>query len=533
MPYLLALALVAPGLLWICLDQSVWHWDPSWYGQVSVELWDALWRGPAEWTMAMATAFGQKPPAIAWLGQFLVPIGRRMGRMEPALLSSLLLTQVLTLALILKALRALSGNQTLIAMTGCALAGAAPLFVALSHLFFAESIQTMSVAWFLVIAAMAPRWPRSLLLGQLLAAAALAVLTKISTPLYVLLPGLLALWFVCRPRRHASLAVTRKLWTALTWVAAATLLLGAAGWYYKSWRMAFWHLQVNSYVPATAIQGSPATVLGRQLYARVFEFQASFGFAPVFWSWLLLLVLGTGAWFARRGWRAGERGGGFSHFDLCALVAALQIALVMFAFSFTAVGDTRYFLPVLPWFSVLVAWALHRLDRPALSGLVLASLLMQWALVYGQAFGAWRFDSIPELLFRPERNPAAAQMLRAGIDCTCREPADALRYNLIGVEYPSFNANAASFYEAQSRPARGFRCFYTSLGLGETDAGRDWDRLRAMRVRYFITWDPAARPLPANGANMTAESIRTRVGQSGLYAPVAAPPGTLIFREKE
>src|SRR5262249_18006994 len=87
-PVLVGLALVIPSVAWISLDRSIWPWDPSWYGQVSVDLWATLRASPRVWPEAMTHAFGLKPPTIAWLGQFFVPFGRAVGGTEVALLLS-------------------------------------------------------------------------------------------------------------------------------------------------------------------------------------------------------------------------------------------------------------------------------------------------------------------------------------------------------------------------------------------------------------------------------------------------------------
>ena len=44
-PALFAAALVAPSVVWISLDRSIWPWDPAWYGEVSVDLWATLRHG--------------------------------------------------------------------------------------------------------------------------------------------------------------------------------------------------------------------------------------------------------------------------------------------------------------------------------------------------------------------------------------------------------------------------------------------------------------------------------------------------------
>jgi 4-amino-4-deoxy-L-arabinose transferase-like glycosyltransferase len=136
--------LVAPSLIWIFRDHSVWPWDPAWYGQVSVDLWSTLRLHPAKWSSAMVHAFGAKPPGIAWLGQLFVPFGYKFGNVRASLLLSSVACQIATVALLFAAGRKLTGS----AVAGLAtalLVAAGPLFVSMSHEFFAEPMQTLSI----------------------------------------------------------------------------------------------------------------------------------------------------------------------------------------------------------------------------------------------------------------------------------------------------------------------------------------------------------------------------------------------------
>ena len=80
--YALISVLLAPSALWIALDHSVWPWDPSWYGEVSVGLWFWLGHSLRQWCGLMATGLSMKPPGIVWIGQFFVPLGHFSGSIE-------------------------------------------------------------------------------------------------------------------------------------------------------------------------------------------------------------------------------------------------------------------------------------------------------------------------------------------------------------------------------------------------------------------------------------------------------------------
>src|SRR5262249_19716640 len=147
------------------LDHSVWPWDPAWYGEVSVDLWAKLRGDPASWPEALRHAFGLKPPAIAWLGEFFVPFGGLVGRDSVALLLSVIACQAGSVGLVFASLRRLTTE--LAAGFGALLVAASPLFVSMSHEYFAEAIQTFSVALMLYVLAAAASRRAALTLSQL------------------------------------------------------------------------------------------------------------------------------------------------------------------------------------------------------------------------------------------------------------------------------------------------------------------------------------------------------------------------------
>src|SRR5207245_1537567 len=118
----------------------------------------------------------------AWLGQFFVPLGSIVGRDSVALLLSVVACQVASLGLVYAALRSLADDAA--AFLGTLLVGASPLFVAMSHEYFAEPIQTLAVAWLLFILAGADHRRAALTIAQLPGVLAMGMLAKLSSPLY-------------------------------------------------------------------------------------------------------------------------------------------------------------------------------------------------------------------------------------------------------------------------------------------------------------------------------------------------------------
>src|SRR3954453_10493111 len=86
---LAVLVVVGAGLVnvvWALTDRSVFAWDQALYAKATVDLFRILLTSPSAWPDAMLRVFGSRAPAIAWLGQFFVPIGVAAGSIDFALL---------------------------------------------------------------------------------------------------------------------------------------------------------------------------------------------------------------------------------------------------------------------------------------------------------------------------------------------------------------------------------------------------------------------------------------------------------------
>ena len=157
-PALVGVVLVSPSLVWVSIDRSIWQWDQSWYGAGSINLWATLRLTPQAWWSAMLHVFGSKPPAIAWIGQFFVPLGGVLGSTQVALLYSIELTLASSLALLYVSGRRLTEGDAVASLAGVLATASAPLVVGLSHWYLVEPIQSVAVVWALFIMVSAPRW---------------------------------------------------------------------------------------------------------------------------------------------------------------------------------------------------------------------------------------------------------------------------------------------------------------------------------------------------------------------------------------
>jgi hypothetical protein len=335
----LALALL-PSLVWIWLDREVWTWDPAWYGYHTLKLHYALWETPAQWPKAMLKIQEVKAPGIAWIGQFFVPLGWLLGSSDLALMIFVVFTQLLALVLLYRSLAELSRGNVLVALCAALSLAAGPLFVALSHEYYTEALQTLVVIWFVLIMSFAPRWRRSLILSQLLAATALAMLAKASSPLYCCGPGLVALVYAFRPKATGHQSSWRQhRGTILTLAAGVPLLLGAVGWYGRN----LGHIaSFVAYSASSPLYGARDTIWHKlQYWAAACRYD--FFYLPL--TALLTIVIVTTACVL-----VVTQSRGRSHFHLCAAVSALEIIVVLLVLSISVNEATRYLLPLFVFF---------------------------------------------------------------------------------------------------------------------------------------------------------------------------------------
>ena len=157
----LPLAILCPGLAWLALDHAVWPWDQAWFGAQTVSLYETLRDTPLAWPAALARAAPLKPPAVVWIGQFFVPLGRALGSVDRSLLLSIWVTHLAVLVVLFRSLMGLFERRTLVAAVGTLVAGAAPVFIGLSTQYLAEGSQTLAVTWFVLIMSRTRAWSRS------------------------------------------------------------------------------------------------------------------------------------------------------------------------------------------------------------------------------------------------------------------------------------------------------------------------------------------------------------------------------------
>jgi hypothetical protein len=546
LPWITCAILLLPSLYWVFYDSSVWPWDPAWYGQASVDLWYTLIHEPLHWLKEMRRAFEIKAPGVAWLGQFFVPVGQCLRSIEAGLLLSVLVTQLGTLVLSYKTAERLFPEQRLLPFLNVMLVASSPLFIGLSHQYFAEPLQLFSVSYFYWLAVASRNMGRGRLAGHLLSATAVAMLAKVTSPMYCLLPGLIALWNWVRSYPEGAKEDTGCSSARVPLVAGIALFAAALAWYGEHLRLVFHFAEEASSGNLASQYGVRDTFLN-QLQFWLTSAQQSFWVPPV----LVVLGLALTAIVAVKSVRLfGERPpDSWNWRATLATAAGFQVVAVLLLFSLNVNRTTRYLLPLLPSLALVVCCVSSvKQSWPALALCVL--LLAQWTYVQSQALGlgppdleAWTVSGnrremirrgISPLVRRPRPEKLRKTELQELVQHTAgRGVRD--RYNLCGIDLPWLNHNSLSFYAAKNRLKTGRRCYYTSLGYAEENPTNAWNRLNSLKIAYFISLDAKAHPKRPGLLNRVSLPVLERIQSDPRFVrePFDTRLDLVVFRNTE
>jgi hypothetical protein len=529
--YVVPTVVISPSLIWIAFDRSVWTWDPSLFGRISVELFFGLIYTPTGWINEMLHAVGGKAPGVSWFGQFFVPLGYILGSIDIGLLLSIWITQAITLILFYRSIRELSCHNELVGIMGCVMLASAPLFVAMSHQYFAEPLQLLAVTWFVMIMSFAPNWNRAVILSQLVLATAVAMLAKVTSPLYCLGPGLLTLWYVLK-RNTSPCPKSKWLQTRVVALTGVGILMGLATtkWYYTNFDSVIQHSSDSSFgsvVEAVWGKKAPLVNMGYWLGAV----RESFFLSSVLLISAVIFGCGLISHLIRRNVLT-------KHFTACSSVATLQLFVVLAVFSLSPTRDTRYLLPLLPYVSLLICWSVAQISKPVLTGLVTLIFSLQLLSTYGQAFGIIPVTT-SYWLQPPNGDEKEAKILNSLVTRTCNKTG-AHYWNGFGIELRWFNRDSAAYFAAKNlAPQNQLGCYYTTIHIWFWDLDKIWKHILSLQIRYYVTISPELNPIPADpglqAINQNYLPMLKKVQTSGLFElqpSLPEAPGVLIFRRK-
>ena len=524
--YLLMGVLLAPSVLWIARDHSVWPWDQAWYAEVSVDSWFWFTRSPAEWVRTAVDALNMKPPGIVWLGQFFVPLHGLFGSIETSLLASILLTQFVLLVILFRIGRVLAPHSLLVPVGGVLFAAGARLFVGLSHQFLVEPLQAVAVAWTFLVAVKSPQWPKARIALHLGAALTLGALAKASTLMYCLLPCVWCGFVLVRRNRPWAI---REEWRSPSFralaVAAGCLGVATAAWYLRHLPQVWQHVRDASWGDVALDYGSRGSLLHKlPLWLRLTH-QACL--APYHLWALVVAGLPATVLLVLHKTPVTDRQAG--RLQKLALLTVLQIFTVLLIFSLNIAVQNRYLLAVVPCFAILFmqtcALIPDKLVAPAL-----LVCCVQWAAVNSAALASTNtlLDQSNWLLPLHSDRSQYDELARV-VHLTSNVPA---RSNMVAIEEDWINPNSAAFFAAKDRLNTGVRTYYVSLGYAQKNVGAAVKRIEDFQVRYVLTLGRAFQKTPPNFMNLTTLPVLELMEHDPRFRreAFASKNGLLVFR---
>ncbi len=466
-------------------------------------------------------------------------VGVSYWSVDKALLFSLAIIQIIALWLVYGAVLQLGQGKVGIASLSVLAVGSAPLSVGLVHLYLIETLQVLAVAWFVLILSFAPTWDRAFLLGQLLAASAFALLTRATTPVYCFLIGLVILGYVFWSGRLWNWK-QRK--TLVVWAVGSALTLGTFFWYNQNLNYVIEHSKVSSSGPIAALWGADDTFLNTLLY-WLSQIQYNFFLPVVLAISVVIVVCGTG--IAAIKYKLVLTNKELRQFSICALVALLQIIVVLILFSLNSNRLPRFLLPLLPCFALLISWGVAQFNKSIVIGLSLAIYTGQLIVVHGQALALLNPNPfITGNLWPVTTNRVNADILEEIITRTCTVSSLPYPYrNILAIapgQKGDWLAPDPAYYTTVKRFGLATPCVWGYSGnsfFGAT-LEKTWEDLQIQRVQFLVTTNPEIYPPHPNSINqsLTPENhlaLLEKIKSSGLFVqepPLQADPGIMIFR---
>jgi hypothetical protein len=476
------LVLVAPSVVWVSVDRSLWPWDEAYYGSGSIDLWATLRLAPGSWVNAMTHAFVIWPPGIAWIGQFFVPLGGVLGSDRVALLLSTEAAIAVALALLFTAGLRVSNGRRLVALVAPLAAGSAPLIVNLSHWYLVEPFQILAVVWVLLIMASAPKWHLSLTVAQLAAAVSFGLLVKLSTPAYVALPAAVALTLSFLATRDAP---GGRWWLDYRFVVSAVLAvvlaLGTAAWYRVNFTSAWAHAQLAATSTLWGQKGSFASHL------RFWLIQLRDAFFVPFVDLALAAVVLV---FAIGYWRRRSSISPPSRHAILLLVGSLGVpagALVLLADQVNT--DPRYIAPAIPGLALALVILVQMIGTTWLAAAVAVVFTAQFALMTLQSFDSRAPSSIVRAAYHsvPQRNATFPDQVSRIVRTACAStPSD--QYDTVGTSFAWLNPNTLTMLAAEQFALDGRDCLWAGVQFTSSDPG-GWQDFSTRKSTFFVTVD--------------------------------------------
>ncbi|MDX2226097.1 MAG: hypothetical protein SFY92_03210, partial [Verrucomicrobiae bacterium] len=288
---LLSALLFSPLLIWVWLDRRYWPWDQADYGFASVYLGQLLLTDPAGWFQAMTSVLGYRAPGLPYLAQCAYVFGDTVGRIGPALLTVVVAMLMLGGAIVGMTVRSLCRLE--VSLLAVLLIAAAPVSLAMGQTFLVEAPQMAVVAALCGVMVKSPETPLHRLGLQVMLVGTVAMLFKVTSPVYCAGPGLLIAWIVARRMAESRREKPRHEWVRQDWVwlgVTGVVLFFGLLWYGKNGGTILEFIRLNTVDPAGEIYGSNQGVLRKFFLYWLPSVREGYFLPWVYWAGLAATV---------------------------------------------------------------------------------------------------------------------------------------------------------------------------------------------------------------------------------------------------
>jgi Flp pilus assembly protein TadD len=540
--WLVSLILLIPSVIWIFLNRQPFPGDHSSYAIDSMNLYYAMSDSLVEWLQEMRSVGYLRGPAISWVGQFFVGFGLAVGSVDTSLLFSGIVVEAITIFLLFIAVLELSNNRVSVALLAALILSAAPKFIGAPHLFNIEPLQTLAVAWFVLILAFTPKWSMALVVGQLLLAGAFSIVAKSSTPIYVVIPAAAILYSAFFSSRKSKPGGWAERDTKVSWGLGVLLLLAAVVWYLQNWVSVVNHALRSGFGPNAEVWGQADTFINTLIF-WLKELESLYFRPLLIFIFLLLIFAGVKVYRKRQ-----SLCDPVDHFTVIAIASALQVTIVLLLFAFSPNRHTRFITPLLPYVVVLTCWSVVEIRSRLINGVLLFAFVFQLVVANAYSLGLIPYGSFftrfTDVIYGGSFSSDRTNMgiLEEIVTRTCDVDDPNPQLTIVAVD-PSLRgdwlAPVPVYYTAAKLFGVDHPCEFGYAGnsFWGADLEETWRDLLARDVRYFVTTDPEIYPPPADAMNQALSidnhpRLVERIMNSGIFItlhPLESDPGILLF----
>src|ERR1051326_169022 len=492
---IVAIALLAPSIVWVFRDVHVWPWDQAYYAALALRIGYALHDGPLAWLSSFLTVPDSRAPLLPWLAQATMPMIDLLGGPERALLLANLAAGLVGLCLVYSATRQFGGTSALGLLAMLAGAGT-PDFVALNHQFLVEAVQAVTVIAVALVALRADCWSWVRLAAGALLSVSFALLAKTTTAAYVA-PFLLYVGIVCAASKQPR-PPTRPADFFLLW--AGVLLAGmTVAWYAMHWSAVVSHVKEATSGDVALLYGSTGPLVTKLGYWWGALLQA---LSPFFWLAVAFIVvialeIATACLRVSRGPPRAALRDAIKTRLLFALCLAGTVVAGLFGYAKTTGEDVRFIAPMVPLVALLLAWSLVTLRNRWLMAGAAILLAANWTAVHAGGQGLVKLpEGSLDYLQAPKMDIAATNRMTRALREACDKAG---RIIVIGPSLQNFSIVSAWLYSEKLRRGTGYRCECVLLGYFGGGGGRAFQVIYESGADVFVTLP--ANELPAPGTD--------------------------------